>query len=229
MLHPYQINFIEFALENNALQFGSFVLKSGRISPYFFNAGYFKTGLAFSKLSHFYADAIVAHFKPEEYSVLFGPAYKGIALATAASMGLYLHHRHNIPVAFNRKETKDHGEGGRVIGETLTQKKVLVVDDVVTAGTTLQEVSELVKHEQAHFVGAVICLDRQEKGLNSEASAIASAEKEFGIKIRSIITLDDLITYLNLQAPDSVLKAHLDAVLEYRTLYGTPYKKEAPQ
>lgn len=216
-MQGYQQKFIEFALENEVLRFGSFTLKSGRISPYFFNAAKFDNGAAFQRLGDFYAETIKEHFAESEYDILFGPAYKGIALATATSIGLYNHYQQNVPVCFNRKEAKDHGEGGVIIGSSLRNKKALLIDDVITAGTTVREAIEIISRESGKLVGGVIALDRQEKGLKSSLSAIQEVEQTYHMKVASIISLKDLIEYLSL---DTQRKNHLAEVLKYRETYG---------
>lgn len=215
-MKPYQRAFIEFCLANGVLKFGEFKLKSGRISPYFFNAGLFKTGKAFAQLAEFYAAAINEHFTPSEYDLLFGPAYKGITLATAASIGL-ANRGLDIPVCFNRKEVKDHGEGGLMIGEPLKGKRALLIDDVVTAGTTIRDSVAIAAREGGSLAGIVIALDRQEHGLASKQSAIQEVEQTYHLRVAHIITRDDLLTYLQ-QTP--ALKQHVAAMLQYKAQYG---------
>jgi orotate phosphoribosyltransferase len=224
-MKPYQRDFIQFAIASKVLKFGNFELKSGRKSPYFFNAGMFSDGDAFYQLSSFYADVINDQFK-DHYDILFGPAYKGIALATSAAMGLRLKYDHTVPVSFNRKEAKDHGEGGQMIGASVTGKRVLLIDDVITAGTTIRESVNLLKAAQGKLVGIVIALDRQEKGLQGDLSAIQEVEQEYGLKVSSIITLDNLIEYLtdNATIPEA---QHLNAISEYRTSYGINHSMRA--
>ena len=212
-MQNYQKKFIELALKKGVLKFGSFVLKSGRTSPYFFNAGGFNTGEDLQILGSCYAHAIVeAGIK---FDVLFGPAYKGIPLACAASIALASEHIKNTPWCFNRKEKKDHGEGGNLVGAPLAGD-VLLVDDVITAGTAIRESEEIIKANGANFKYAIIALNRQEKG-KTQLSAIAEAERDIGIKIISIVTLDDLIKYIE---QDDSLKGHLPAMLAYREQYG---------
>lgn len=215
-MKPYQKAFIKFCLENGALKFGEFKLKSGRISPYFFNAGMFSDGVAFSNLAKFYSAAVNEGFARTDYDLLFGPAYKGITLATVTSMGL-AEMGFNVPVCFNRKEAKDHGEGGVMIGAPLKDKKALLIDDVITAGTTIREAVEIAKREAGVLVGIVIALNRQEIGLKSELSAIQEVEKEFGLKVASIVSRDDLIEYLQ-ETPE--LAQYLPAMLAYKADYG---------
>lgn len=215
----YQRDFIEFALNSGVLKFGEFTLKSGRISPYFFNAGMFSDGNAFYQLSSFYADVIHEYFTGK-YDVLFGPAYKGISLATSASIGLQVKYQHNVPVSFNRKEAKDHGEGGMLIGASLANQRVLLIDDVITAGTTVRESVELIKQAKGDLIGIVIALDRQEKGLSSDLSAIQEVEHTFGLEVRSIISLDDLTEYLATSQKVPHSHTYLQRIADYRTQYG---------
>lgn len=210
-MKPYQKEFIEFALANDVLRFGSFTMKSGRVSPYFFNAGMFKDGEAFARISDFYARAIHDDFQAD-FDLLFGPAYKGIPLATCASIGLRNNFNTNVAVSFNRKEAKDHGEGGMVIGTPLKDKRILLVDDVITAGTTIRESVELATKEGGKIIGIVIALDRQERGLRSNRSAIQEIEQEFGVKVVSIIKLDDLVEYLSGKGEAE----YLPSILQYR-------------
>ena len=215
-MKQYQRDFIHFCLENGALRFGEFVLKSKRISPYFFNAGHFCTGKAYLSLAQFYSEAVVEQFQRNEYDLLFGPAYKGITLATCTSMGL-AQKDINVPVCFNRKEAKDHGEGGMMIGAPLKDQRALLIDDVITAGTTIREAVDIAQKEGGSLAGIVIALNRQEIGLHSNLSAIQEVEKEFKLKVASIISMDDLILYLQ-ETPH--LQKHLDAMLAYRAQYG---------
>lgn len=215
-MRQYQTDFIKFCLDSGALQFGEFVLKSKRISPYFFNAGKFSTGEMYWNLSKFYSAAICENFTLANYDMLFGPAYKGITLATCASIGL-AQRGVNIPVCFNRKEEKDHGEGGLIIGTPLKNKKALLIDDVITAGTTVREAVDIAKREDGSLAGIVIAVNRQEIGLKSQFSAIQEVEKEFGLKVISIISRDDLIEYLH-ETPS--LQEYLPAMLAYKAQYG---------
>lgn len=218
-MKPYQRDFIQFSLESGVLKFGEFTLKSGRVSPYFFNAGMFSDGQAFSKLSAFYSDAIYEYFV-DEYDVLFGPAYKGISLATAASIGLQLNYQRNIPVAFNRKEIKDHGEGGTIIGAPLADQRVLLIDDVITAGSTIREAHELISLAQGRLTGIVIALNRQERGVHSQLSAIQEVEQEYNLTVRSIITLDNLLEYLASNKDTPHAEQHLKKIQDYQEEYG---------
>lgn len=215
-MHQYQKNFIKFALANGALLFGDFTLKSGRKSPYFFNAGMFKDGEAFHQLGLFYAEAIKQNFKTTEYDLLFGPAYKGITLVTTASIAFATQHKINIPVCYNRKEAKDHGEGGVIVGESPKGKKVILLDDVITAGTTIRDSVEIMQATGGKLIGVVIALDRQEKGLQSNLSAIQEIEKKYNLKVASIVTLDNVIAYLR-EENNSQSQMYLEKMLEYRT------------
>lgn len=212
-MQQYQQQFIEFALSRNVLRFGEFTLKSGRISPYFFNAGLFSTGEDLAKLGEFYAQAIQA--QQLKYDVIFGPAYKGIPIATAAATALYYQFAINKPVCFNRKEAKDHGEGGNLIGSPL-QGKVLLIDDVITAGTAIRESMQLIEANHATLVGVMIALDRQEKG-KSDLSAIQEVERDYHCHVSSIITLEHLLTYLQQSEQYSEF---LPKMLAYRQQYG---------
>jgi orotate phosphoribosyltransferase len=192
-MKPYQREFIEFAIQQKALLFGEFVLKSKRISPYFFNTGLFNTGLAIAKLGEFYAQAIIN--SGIEYDMLFGPAYKGIPLVTSVAIALAQGHQINKHYAFNRKEKKDHAEGGLIVGSAV-QGKVLVVDDVISAGVTVKESVELIRNENATWAGQVILFDRQERGLESDLSAVEEVKLKYHGEVISVVTLKDLMTYL---------------------------------
>ena len=212
-MKAYQREFIEFALERNVLRFGEFTLKSGRTSPYFFNAGLFNTGRDLARLGRFYAAALVD--SGIEYDLLFGPAYKGIPIATTTAVALCDHHDIDMPYCFNRKEKKDHGEGGSLVGSDLTGR-VMLVDDVITAGTAIRESMEIIEAHKAQLAGVLIALDRQEKG-KGELSAIQEVERDFGCDIVSIIKLEDLINYLS-EKPG--MEAQLASVSAYRDQYG---------
>ncbi|MDX1281027.1 orotate phosphoribosyltransferase [Shewanella colwelliana] len=212
-MKAYQREFIEFALERNVLRFGEFTLKSGRTSPYFFNAGLFNTGRDLARLGRFYAAALVD--SGIEYDLLFGPAYKGIPIATTTAVALCDHHDIDMPYCFNRKEKKDHGEGGSLVGSELTGR-VMLVDDVITAGTAIRESMEIIEAHKALLAGVLIALDRQEKG-KGELSAIQEVERDFGCDIVSIIKLEDLINYLS-EKPG--MEAQLTSVSAYRDQYG---------
>ena len=210
----FRQEFIAFAVARGVIGFGQFKTKAGRLSPYFFNAGLFNDGASLSKLCEYYAQAIASAGLP--FDMLFGPAYKGIVLAGGVAMSLLAGHNQNRPFAFNRKEAKDHGEGGTIIGAPL-QGKVLIIDDVISAGTSVRESVELIRNEGAQPAAVVIALDRMERGLTSELSAVQEVERDFGIPVISVATLADLIAYLNIQ-PN--LKSELTAVMTYRQQYG---------
>ena len=209
----YQHDFIEFAISAGVLRFGDFTLKSGRTSPYFFNAGLFNTGEQLARLGRCYAQAITdSHI---DFDVLFGPAYKGIPLAAATSIALADHHQHNTPWCFNRKEAKDHGEGGNLVGAGLSGK-ILVIDDVITAGTAIRESVEIIEHAGAILSAVVIALDRQERG-RDERSAIQEVEETLGITVSSIVTLAHLLEYLRSKPEHAEDVKKIEA---YREQYG---------
>ncbi|WP_430456952.1 orotate phosphoribosyltransferase [Rheinheimera sp.] len=212
-MKAFQQEFIEFALSRQVLKFGSFTLKSGRTSPYFFNAGLFNTGGDLAKLGRFYAAALMD--AGIAFDVLFGPAYKGIPIATTTAVALAEHHGQDVPYCFNRKEAKTHGEGGSLVGSPL-QGRIMLVDDVITAGTAIRESMEIIQVQGAELAGVLIALDRQERG-KGELSAIQEVVRDFGTKVVSIIGLKDLIQYLE-GKPE--LAAHLDAVKAYRAEFG---------
>jgi len=212
-MQAYQRDFIRFAIERGVLRFGAFTLKSGRTSPYFFNAGLFNSGSALAQLGRFYASAVVE--SGINFDVLFGPAYKGIPLAAATAVALAEHHDRDLPWCFNRKEAKDHGEGGSLVGAAL-QGDVLIIDDVITAGTAIREVMQIIGAQGAKAAGVLIALNRQERG-NGELSAIQEVERDFGIPVVSIVSLNQVLEYL---ADDPQLKQHLPAVEAYRAQYG---------
>jgi len=210
---PYQEEFIEFAIRKNVLRFGEFKLKSGRISPYFFNSGLFNDGESLCRLGKFYAAAIQA--ARLEFDMLFGPAYKGIPLVSSLAIALHQDHNRPVPYCFNRKEAKDHGEGGVILGAPLAGR-VLIIDDVITAGTSVRESVSLVEAAKARVVAVVIALDRQERG-TGELSAIQEIEQTLGIPVISILSLDALIEYLGNVAD---LTQYLDKIQEYRAKFG---------
>ncbi|MEL4016528.1 orotate phosphoribosyltransferase [Dryocola clanedunensis] len=212
-MKPYQRQFIEFALSKQVLKFGEFTLKSGRTSPYFFNAGLFNTGRDLALLGRFYAAALMD--SGIEFDLLFGPAYKGIPIATTTAVALAEHHERDVPYCFNRKEAKDHGEGGNLVGSAL-EGRVMLVDDVITAGTAIRESMEIIAANDATLAGVLISLDRQERG-RGEISAIQEVERDYQCQVISIITLKDLIAYLE-EKPE--MAESLKAVKEYRTQYG---------
>ena len=212
-MKDYQREFIEFALSKQVLRFGEFTLKSGRTSPYFFNAGLFNTGGDLARLGRFYAAAL--QDAAIDYSLLFGPAYKGIPIATTTAVALADGYDIDMPYCFNRKEAKTHGEGGSLVGSAL-EGKVMLVDDVITAGTAIRESMEIIKAHGAELSGVIIALDRQEKG-QGELSAIQEVERDFGTQVISIVTLADLISYLEEQ-PD--MSESLASIKQYRHDYG---------
>ena len=212
-MHDYQKDFIEFALKNDVLRFGEFTLKSGRVSPYFFNAGLFNSGEALAKLGQYYAAAISE--SKVDFDVLFGPAYKGIPLATTCAVALYEHQNTNIPYSFNRKEAKSHGEGGNIVGAAL-EGNILIIDDVITAGTAIRESMDIIAAANAKPAGVIIALDRQEKG-TADLSAIQEVEQQYNIPVLSIIKLEHLITYIK---GNSDFNQYLDKVKAYRDQYG---------
>ncbi len=212
-MQDFQRAFIEFALEREVLRFGEFTLKSGRNSPYFFNAGLFNTGRDLAKLGQFYAQALVA--SGIEFDVLFGPAYKGIPIATTTAVALADKHNIDKPYCFNRKEKKDHGEGGNLVGSPLSGN-VMLVDDVITAGTAIRESMQLLQQNNANLAGVLIALDRREKG-KGELSAIQEVERDFNTQVVSIVSLLDLIEFLQ-DKPE--MQSHLDNIKQYRAQYG---------
>lgn len=209
----YQREFIRFAIERGVLRFGDFTLKSGRSSPYFFNAGLFDSGLALAQLGRFYAQAVVD--SGIAFDVLFGPAYKGIPLAATTAIALAEQHQRDLPWCFNRKEAKAHGEGGSLVGAPLAGR-VLIIDDVITAGTAIREVMQIIQAQGAQAAGVLIALNRQERG-QGQLSAIQEVERDFNIPVVSIVSLAQVLLYL---ADDAELKRHLPAVEAYRAEYG---------
>jgi orotate phosphoribosyltransferase len=214
-MKDYQHEFIQFAIDRGVLKFGQFTLKSGRTSPYFFNAGLFNKGADLARLGRFYAAALVD--SGVDFDVLFGPAYKGIPIAAAAAIALYDHHDRDVPYCFNRKEAKTHGEGGNLVGSAL-EGKVMLVDDVITAGTAIRESMAIVAANGAQLAGVLIALDRQERGQGS-LSAIQEVERDFSAKVISIVKLNDVIAFLA-ETSATQLAEHLDAVIAYRQQYG---------
>ena len=213
-MKSYKSEFIEFALDRQALKFGEFTLKSGRKSPYFFNAGLFNTGKDLALLGRFYAAALMdANLN---YDVIFGPAYKGIPIVSSTVVALSEHYNVDVPYCFNRKEAKDHGEGGNLVGSTIYQQRVMLIDDVITAGTAIRESMRILEDNQSKLAGVLICLDRQEKG-RGELSAIQEIKQTYHCDVISIITLDDLIQYLY---QDLSRQNQVKLVENYRTQYG---------
>ncbi|RKS87626.1 orotate phosphoribosyltransferase [Orbus hercynius] len=212
-MKSYKRQFIQFALEREVLRFGEFTLKSGRKSPYFFNAGLFNTGKDLALLGRFYAEALIdANL---EYDVIFGPAYKGIPIVSATVVALSEHHNIEVPYCFNRKEAKDHGEGGNLVGSSIEYKRVMLVDDVITAGTAIRESMQILENNQSKLSGVLISLDRQEKG-RGELSAIQEIKQNYHCEVISIITLADLISYLEQDGKTD----ELARVKAYRDVYG---------
>jgi orotate phosphoribosyltransferase len=212
-MRDYQRQFIEFAIRFGVLQFGEFTLKSGRISPYFFNAGGFNTGAALHQLGQFYAAAIVD--SGLDYDMLFGPAYKGIPLVSATAVSLHADYDQDVPYVFNRKEAKDHGEGGDLVGAPL-QGKVVIVDDVITAGTAIREVMSLLSGSAATAVAVVVAIDREERG-NGNLSAIQEVSAEFGVKGVSVVKLSDIVSFLDASGDQAEM---LMKIKSYQETYG---------
>ena len=212
-MKAYQKEFIEFAIEKQVLKFGEFTLKSGRISPYFFNAGLFNTGRDLARLGRFYAAAL--QDSGIAYDLLFGPAYKGIPIATTTAVALSNDYDLDVPYCFNRKEAKTHGEGGSLVGSELTGK-IMLVDDVITAGTAIRESMDIINAHKAELAGVLIALDRQEKG-KAELSAIQEVERDYDAKVISIVELADVVSYLE-TLPE--MQQHLESVQAYRHQYG---------
>lgn len=217
----YRTDFVRFSLEQGVLKFGQFKVKSGRLSPYFFNAGLFNSGLAVGRLAQFYAQALVA--SGIDFDMLFGPAYKGIPLSTATAVALANHpglKGRDVPFAFNRKEAKDHGEGGILVGAPL-QGKVVIIDDVITAGTSVRESVEIIRQAGAQPAAVLIALDRMERAGPDEAlsthSAVQDVADTYGIPVVSIASLADIMALLE---NDSQLAEHREAVATYRSKYG---------
>lgn len=212
-MQNYQREFIDFAIATGAIRFGEFTLKSGRVSPYFFNAGLFNTGTSLARLGQFYARAIIE--SGIEFDMLFGPAYKGIPLATATAIALAEHYDRNIPFAFNRKEKKQHAEGGIIVGHPL-EKRVLIIDDVISSGISINEAVDIIRAAGASPAGVIIAMDRQEKGSGDE-SAVQEVEASHNMPVTNIIKLETLIPYLK---DTDGLEQHLQAIEAYRKQYG---------
>lgn len=210
-MQDYQSRFVDYCLQRGALKFGEFTLKSGRVSPYFFNAGIFNRGADLSALAEFYANAIQQ--AEVDFDLLFGPAYKGIPLAAITASTLFQQHQRDVAYAFNRKEAKDHGEGGNIVGAEI-KGRVMIIDDVITAGTAIREVIGLISACGAEVCAVTIALDRQEKGLG-ELSAIQELEQQ-GVRVISIIKLEHILEYLH----SSGQNQHHDAIKAYRAEYG---------
>lgn len=212
-LKSHQRDFIRFAIQKNVLKFGEFTLKSGRVSPYFFNAGLFDDGESLANLGAFYAQTLVDSTIP--FDVLFGPAYKGIPLGASTAVSLSTIHQKNVPFAFNRKEAKTHGEGGTLVGAPLSGK-IMIIDDVITAGTAIREVIDIIRAAGAEPAGVIIALDRQEKG-KGELSAIQEVERDYNIPVVSIVNLTQVLDYIR---DDASLSQYADAISLYRSQYG---------
>jgi orotate phosphoribosyltransferase len=212
-MHAFQREFIEFAVEREVLRFGAFTLKSGRTSPYFFDLGAIDTGAALAALGRFYAAVIAEH--EADVDLVFGPAYKGIPIAAATTVQLAELYGLDMPWCFNRKEAKDHGEGGLVVGAPLAGR-VLVVDDVITAGTAIREVAQIVEAAGAELASILVAIDRQERG-TGEQTAVQQVEQELGVRVHAIVTLDDIVSYLEETGQHT---EHLAAVVAYRDEYG---------
>ena len=210
-MHAYQSRFVDYCLQRGALRFGEFKLKSGRVSPYFFNAGIFNRGADLAALAAFYADAI--EHSEIEFDLLFGPAYKGIPLAAITASALFQLHQRDVPYAFNRKEAKDHGEGGSIVGAEISGR-VMIIDDVITAGTAIREAIALIEAHGAQVTAVTIALDRQEKG-QGQVSAIQELQQQ-GIGVVSIIKLEHILEYLE----GSGDQAHRESIEAYRSRYG---------
>ncbi len=212
-MQDYQRSFLKFALEKEVLRFGEFTLKSGRLSPYFFNTGLFNTGASLAELGRYYAQTIVD--SSIQFDVLYGPAYKGIPLAAVTAAALADNHDIDVAYAFNRKEAKDHGEGGIIVGHPL-EGRVLIIDDVISAGTSVRESVDIIHSENAEPAGVVIALDRQERG-QGEKSAVQEVESDMGIPVCAIARLDDLITFVG-DSPD--YNDWMKPILAYSEEYG---------
>jgi orotate phosphoribosyltransferase len=215
-MQDYQTQFLDYVISRNILRFGDFTLKSGRQSPYFFNAGLFNTGEALAFIGRCYAAAIID--SGISYDVLFGPAYKGIPLVSAATIGMAEHFKLDVPYCFNRKEAKDHGEGGTIVGSPLAGR-VLVIDDVITAGTAIREVMSIIEAAGATAAGVVVALDREERG-QGQLSAIGEIREQYGIPVTSIVSLSQIVSYLELNGNEQ-LAAYLPKLKAYRDQYGS--------
>lgn len=218
MEYTYKQEFIRFMVKSGVLRFGEFTLKSGRIAPYFINTGNYKTGKQLAKLGKYYASCIQEN--KLQADTLIGPAYKGIPLSVATAIALYNDYEKEVNYAFDRKEVKDHGEGGLFVGKQLVDgEKVIIIEDVMTSGKALREIlPKLQASAKVEVVGMVISVDRKEKGLTSDLSAVAEAKKEFGIDVYSVVTIDDIISAIEDGVVDG--KEHLSAMYKYRNTYG---------
>lgn len=218
MAYTYKEEFIRFMVDNGVLKFGEFTLKSGRIAPYFINTGNYKTGKQLAKLGEYYAACI--HDNGLQAETLVGPAYKGIPLSVATAVAMYHNYAAEVNYCFDRKEVKDHGEGGLFVGKQLTDgEKVIIIEDVMTSGKALREIlPKLEAAAKVDVVGMIISVDRREKGLTGDLSAVEEAKKQFGIDVYSVVTMDDIISAIEKGVVDG--KEHLDAMYAYRNAYG---------
>ncbi|KAG0006294.1 hypothetical protein BGZ65_008785 [Modicella reniformis] len=215
-IKDYQREFIEFAIQNDVLKFGEFKLKSGRISPYFLNVGLFNTGATLHKIGRFYAAAV--NDSGIEHDVIFGPAYKGVPLACSTVIALAeAPYNKDTPYSFNRKEKKDHGEGGTIVGSPL-KGKILVVDDVITAGTAIRESVQIIQDCNAELAGVVVAVDRQETGITGDMSAIQVVERDFGVKVKAIVTMTHIMEYM--EEKGETYEEKLEEMRRYRRTYG---------
>ena len=212
-MQDYQKEFLDFAINVGVLRFGEFTLKSGRVSPYFFNSGLFNTGSSLARLGRYYAQAVME--SGIEFDMIYGPAYKGIPLASTLAIALADHQNRDVPYCFNRKEAKTHGEGGIIVGAEL-EGRVLIIDDVISAGTSVRESVDIIQAAGATTAGVVIALDRQERG-QGETSAIQEVEKDYGLNVANIVCLDNLVEYLQSTTDKT---DHLSAIQKYREQYG---------
>ena len=212
-MQDYEKEFLDFAIDVGVLRFGEFTLKSGRVSPYFFNSGLFNTGSSLARLGRYYAQAVAE--SGIEFDMIYGPAYKGIPLASTLAIALADHHGRDVPYCFNRKEAKTHGEGGSIVGAEL-EGRVLIIDDVISAGTSVRESVDIINVAGATTAGVVIALDRQERG-QGETSAIQEVEKDYGLNVANIVCLDNLVEYLESSTDET---EHLSAIHSYREQYG---------
>ncbi len=215
-MEDYQTRFLQFAIERGVLRFGEFTLKSGRVSPYFFNAGLFNTGAALSELADYYAAALVD--SKLDVDLLFGPAYKGIPLVSATAIALQRNYQRDYPFVFNRKEAKAHGEGGLLVGSPLAGK-VMIIDDVITAGTAIREVMSVIAESDARAVGVLVAIDRQEKG-QGELSAIQEVERDYGVSVISVVKFNDITSFLE-GRPE--FARQLGDMRAYQDRYGVAY------
>ena len=212
-MQDYQKKFLDFAIDVGVLRFGEFTLKSGRVSPYFFNSGLFNTGASLARLGRYYAQAVME--SGIEFDIIYGPAYKGIPLASTLAIALADHHDRDVPYCFNRKEAKTHGEGGIIVGAEL-EGRILIIDDVISAGTSVRESVDIINTAGAKTAGVVIALDRQECG-QGETSAIQEVEKDYELNVANIVCLDNLVEYLESTTDET---NHLIAIQKYRQQYG---------